>query len=69
VRDFVAAAFAAAGIDDWRRFVRVDPAFVRPVDAVELTGNAARARDRLGWAPTVGFAEIVARMVRADLGE
>lgn len=67
VREFVAAAFAAAGIDDWERFVRVDPAFVRPVDAVELAGDPSRARERLGWAPTVGFDEIVARMVRADL--
>jgi GDPmannose 4,6-dehydratase len=68
VAEFVAAAFRAAGIDDWRRYVRVDPAFVRPVDAVELTGDATRARAVLGWAPTVGFDEIVARMVQTDLG-
>lgn len=68
VREFVVAAFTAAGIDDWERYVRVDPAFVRPVDAVELTGDATRARVGLGWAPTVGFDEVVARMVRADLG-
>ena len=67
VREFVAAAFTAAGIDDWERYVRVDPAFVRPVDAVELTGDASRARTVLGWAPTVGFDDVVARMVRADL--
>ena len=67
VAEFVAAAFRAAGIDDWERHVRVDPAFVRPVDVVELTGDASRARVRLGWAPTVGFDEVVARMVRADL--
>lgn len=67
VREFVAAAFTAAGIDDWERYVRVDPAFVRPVDAVELTGDATRARTELGWVPTVGFAEVVGRMVRADL--
>lgn len=68
VAEFVAAAFAAAGIADWRRYVRVDPAFVRPVDAVELVGNPAKARAELGWAPTVRFDEVVARMVRADLG-
>ncbi len=67
VRDFVAAAFRHAGVEDWERHVRVDPAFVRPVDAVELTGDAGRARRDLGWAPTVGFEEIVSRMVDADL--
>ena len=49
--------------------MRVDPAFVRPVDAVELTGDATRARAVLGWVPTVGFDEIVARMVQTDLGQ
>ena len=68
VAEFVAAAFAAAGVADWRRHVRVDPAFVRPVDAVELVGNPAKARAELGWAPTVRFDEVVAQMVRADLG-
>lgn len=67
VRDFVAAAFAAAGINDWQSHIRVDPAFLRPVDAVELTGDAGKAGQVLGWAPTVPFEEIVARMVRADL--
>ena len=67
VREFVEAAFRHAGVPDWERHVRVDPAFVRPVDAVELTGNAARARHDLGWAPTVGFQDIVSRMVDADL--
>ncbi len=67
VREFVEAAFRHAGVPDWEQYVRVDPAFVRPVDAVELTGNATRARRELGWAPTVDFGEIVGRMVDADL--
>jgi GDPmannose 4,6-dehydratase len=68
VRDFVAAAFAAAGVADWEGLVRTDPAFVRPADPTELVGDASLARERLGWAPTVAFDELVARMVAADLG-
>lgn len=67
VRDFVAAAFRGAGIDDWESLVDVDPALVRPADATELVGDATRARERLGWRPTVAFEEVVARMVEADL--
>jgi GDPmannose 4,6-dehydratase len=67
VRDFVAAAFAAAGIVDWERLVRQDAAFFRPADPTELVGDATRAREELGWAPTVDFTEIVRRMVAADL--
>jgi GDPmannose 4,6-dehydratase len=67
VRDFVAAAFARAGISDWQRFVSVDPEFVRPADPTELVGDASLARSVLGWSPTLEFDEIVGRMVDADL--
>ncbi|MEI5671663.1 MULTISPECIES: GDP-mannose 4,6-dehydratase [unclassified Nocardioides] len=69
VREFVAAAFAKAGVSDWERHVRVDPAFVRPADPSDLTGDPARARDLLGWRPTTTFEEIVGRMVEADLSQ
>ena len=68
VREFVAAAFTAAGIDDWERYVTLDPRFARPSDAPDLVGDASRARELLGWAPSLGFEEIVARMVENDLG-
>ena len=68
VRDFAAAAFARAGIDDWEPLVHTDTALTRPADAADLTGDATRARERLGWAPTVTFDELVGRMVDADLG-
>ncbi len=67
VRDFVAAAFTAAGIEDWEPLVRQDAAFLRPADATELVGDASRAHEVLGWAPTVDFDQVVARMVAADL--
>ncbi|SDP04676.1 GDPmannose 4,6-dehydratase [Nakamurella panacisegetis] len=67
VSEFVAAAFDRAGIQDWAKYVRVDPAFVRPVDAVDMVGDASRARNRLGWSPTKSFPEIVAAMVDTDL--
>ncbi len=67
VRDFVSAAFARVGMTDWADRVVVDPAFFRPVDPFELVGDATKARTQLGWSPSVGFNELVARMVEADL--
>jgi GDPmannose 4,6-dehydratase len=67
VRDFVAAAFRAAGADDWERHVTLDPRVARPSDAPELVGDSSRAREVLGWSPRVEFDEIVARMVHHDL--
>ena len=67
VEEFVAAAFRCVGIDDWASYVDVDPALFRPVDAQALTGDPTRIRTDLGWAPTVGFEDVVRRMVEADL--
>lgn len=67
VAEFVQAAFARAGIEEWERHVEVDPAFVRPVDATVQVGDAAKAAAVLGWRPTVAFEEVVARMVDHDL--
>jgi GDPmannose 4,6-dehydratase len=67
VRDFVTAAFASAGIDDWERYVQIDPKLFRPAEVDHLIGDASKARAKLGWQPTVSFEELVEMMVRADL--
>jgi GDPmannose 4,6-dehydratase len=67
VREFVQAAFAAAGIDDWERYVEVDAKLLRPAEVDLLIGDASKAKRALGWQPTVSFAGLVERMVRADL--
>jgi GDPmannose 4,6-dehydratase len=67
VRDFVAAAFAAAGITDWERYVRTDPSLLRSQDAPVQLGDAGKAHRELGWSPEVTFDELVARMVSHDL--
>jgi GDPmannose 4,6-dehydratase len=67
IQDFVDAAFARAGIDDTTGLVRSDAEFVRPADAQELRGDSSRIRERLGWAPTRSFTDIVSAMVDADL--
>lgn len=66
VREFVATAFAAAGIADRESRVRVDPALLRPHDAAVQIGDATRLR-ALGWRPTRDFDGVVAAMVEADL--
>jgi len=66
VQEFAELAFAHVGLD-WREFVRVDPAFVRPAEVDLLLAEPSRARARLGWTPTVGFRELVTMMVDADL--
>ena len=66
VREFAAAAFRHAGVADWDARLVVDEALMRPSDADVQIGDATRARTVLGWAPTVSFEQMVARMVDHD---
>lgn len=67
VREFVAAAFARAGISDWEQYVRIDPRFMRPADVFALHGHSNKAYEKLGWKPRVSFEDLVIMMVDADL--
>src|SRR5213082_2525250 len=66
VREFCERAFARAGLD-WERYVRTDERFYRPAEVDLLIGDATKARETLGWKPTVGFPELIQMMVEADL--
>ncbi len=67
IRDLLDVAFARAGVDDWGRRVVQDPRFFRPAEVDLLIGDASKARDVLGWTPTVDFTRLVEMMVDADL--
>jgi GDPmannose 4,6-dehydratase len=67
IRELLEVAFAAAGIDDWKRYVETDPRFTRPAEVDLLMGDASKARDKLGWKPKVDFPELVTMMVEHDL--
>jgi GDPmannose 4,6-dehydratase len=69
VRDFVAAAFAHAGIEEWQRYVTTDERYLRPAEVDVLIGDASKAMRKLGWRPTVTFEQLVAMMVDNDLRE
>ena len=66
VRDLVDLAFSHVGLD-YRDYVVSDPKFYRPAEVDLLLADPSKARRELGWSPKVGFAELVAMMVDADL--
>jgi GDPmannose 4,6-dehydratase len=66
VRELVELAFSHVGLD-YRKHVVSDPKFHRPAEVDLLLADPSKARRELGWAPTIGFAELVAMMVDADL--
>lgn len=66
VRDLVAIAFRAAGLD-WEQYVKVSPQLTRLAETVELRADASKAREVIGWTPTVQFDELIAMMVESDI--
>jgi GDPmannose 4,6-dehydratase len=83
VRDFVNAAFREVGIGvRWEGtgvdekgydagtgalLVEVDPRYFRPTEVETLLGDSSKAKDKLGWTPTITLEQMVAEMVREDL--
>jgi GDPmannose 4,6-dehydratase len=67
VRELVEHAFARVGLD-WQDYVRVDESLKRgKAELHDLVGDATRARERLGWTPTVDFEGLVHLLVDSDL--
>jgi GDPmannose 4,6-dehydratase len=66
VRDFGQLAFDHAGLE-WDRHVRYDHRYERPTEVAALVGDAAKARDRLGWQPMVHSPRLAQLMVDADV--
>ena len=85
VREFVEMAFAETGrtirwqgkgvdevgidVGSGAVLVRIDPRYFRPTEVDVLIGDASKARSKLGWSHGIGFKELVAEMVRADLAQ
>jgi GDPmannose 4,6-dehydratase len=85
VREFAELAFARVGLPlawqgqgaeerglsqkDGRVLVAIDPGYFRPTEVDLLLGDATRAREALGWTPTITFRRLVELMVDADLEE
>jgi GDPmannose 4,6-dehydratase len=65
VQEFLEESFTYAGLD-WHDYVKIDPRYFRPAEVDMLIGDYAKAKERLGWEPTVRFHELVRMMVDAD---
>lgn len=66
IREMCEAAFGCKGLD-WQDYVVQDPRFMRPAEVDILIGRATKAREKLGWEPSVSFQELVEMMVDSDV--
>ena len=67
VLDLVECAFEHVGLD-WSEYVQIDESLRRgAAELHDLVGDSSRARERLGWAPSLDFEGLVRLLVDADL--
>jgi GDPmannose 4,6-dehydratase len=66
VSELVEVAFGHAGLE-WQKYVRTDPALLRPAEVDHLIGDASKAKRILGWQPKVTFEGLIKMMVDEDL--
>lgn len=66
VREFVQEAFKYVGLD-YKKYVKIDPKFVRPAEVDILQGDSLKAECLLQWVPKTSFKDLVGMMVEHDL--
>lgn len=66
VREFLEISFERAGLD-WEKHVKFDERYLRPTEVDALIGDPSKAKEKLGWTPTVDGRELAKLMVDADI--
>lgn len=67
IGEFLTLAFKEVGIDDWKPYVKQNPAFLRPAEVDLLLGDPTKAETELGWKRQVDFPGLVKMMVKHDI--
>ena len=67
VREFLDAAFNAIGIEDWSKYVVINPKFFRPAEVDYLLGKPDKANNVLSWTRDISFDDLATKMVQSDI--
>jgi GDPmannose 4,6-dehydratase len=67
IRDFLGLAFKVIGINNWEKYVKIDPKFYRPAEVDVLRGDYTKAKKELGWQPKTSLEQMVIKMVNNDI--
>src|SRR5215510_7604792 len=66
VTELVEIAFRCVGLD-WKDYMSIDRRLYRPAEIYELRGDPAKAKNKLGWQPTVTFEHLIKMMVNSEI--
>lgn len=65
--EFIDLAFRTLNISNWERYLNTDKSLTRPADVYSVVGDNSKAKELLGWTPTISFEEVIESMVLFDL--
>lgn len=66
IKEYVEEAFNYVGLD-WRKFVEIDPRYLRPLEPPNLVADSSKAQRILEWKPKINFRDLVRIMIDADM--
>ena len=66
IKEFLEIAFTYVNLN-WQDYVEFDSRYLRPAEVDLLIGDCTKAREKLGWKPSVTFTELVHLMVDYDM--
>lgn len=66
IKQFLDVAFNYAGIDNWCKYVVINPSYYRPAQVDVLVGNSSKIRS-IGWQYDITFKELVESMMKKEL--
>jgi len=65
LREFVEVAFKQLGLD-YRKYVKTDKKFCRPLDLETIYGDNSKAKELLGWEYKISFEDLIARLINDE---
>ncbi|GGA05042.1 GDP-mannose 4,6-dehydratase [Okeania sp. KiyG1] len=66
IKEFLEIAFTHVNLN-WQDYVEFDARYLRPAEVDLLIGDCTKAKEKLGWQPSVTFTELVHLMVDSDI--
>lgn len=66
IKEFLEIAFNYAGLDNWQKYVRINPIYYRPCEVDVLCGNASKIKS-IGWQYNITFKKLVENMMKKEL--
>ena len=67
IKDLLKVSFNSIGIQDYSRYIKINPDFIRPAEVPYLRGDFSKAKEKLNWEPEKSFEDMILEMVNADI--